>query len=115
MTHAVSTIPLAIIAGKDFSHSWEIAQATTGPADDLTGIGAVEFRMGKVGLPETATVVWSIASGHVEIVGGEMVLTVPGDETEALPAGNWTWLLSYGASEPETPLVAGKVLVTVEP
>lgn len=115
MTHAVASFPLSIIAGKDFAHSWEVAQAATGPADDLTGIGAIEFRMGKVGLPETDTVVWSLASDHFAIVGDEMVLTVPGDETEDLPPGNWTWLLSYGASEPETPLVAGKSVVTVEP
>lgn len=115
MSYAVDPQPLSIIAGKDFVHSWEVAQATTGPADDLTGIGAVEFRMGKVGLPEAPTVVWSILSGHFEIVGAEMVLTVAGEETEDLPPGNWTWLLSYGASDPETPLAAGRAGVTAEP
>ncbi|WP_426036523.1 hypothetical protein [Brevundimonas sp. DC300-4] len=115
MTHAVSTIPLAIIAGKDFAHSWEIAQTASGPAEDLSGVGAVEFRMARVGLPATDTLVWSITSGHFSIVGSEMVLTVAGDETQTIPTGSWTWLLSYGASEAETPLVTGKSVVTVEP
>lgn len=115
MTHAVATIPLAIIAGKDFGRSWRLREGRGGPVVDLAGIDAVEFRMSRLGLPEADTVIWSIASGHVAIVGDEMVLTVPGGETEDIPLGNWSWLLSYGASEAETPLVIGKLLVTAEP
>jgi len=115
MTHAVASLPLGLIAGKDFTHSWEVAHDANGPADDLTGIGAVEFRMSRGGLPAVVGVVWSITSGHIAIIGDEMVLSVPGSQTEAIPAGSWSWLLSYGAVAAETPLVAGKLLVTVEP
>lgn len=114
MTHAVASFPLSAIAGKDFENSWEIAEAATGPASSLADVGAVEFRASKTGLPEQA-VVWSIETGHIEIIGDEMVLRVPGAETEDLTVGQWSWLLSYGATEAETPLVTGMMHVTAEP
>ena len=115
MTHAVATIPLALISGKDFGHSWEIALAATGPAESLAGIGAVEFRMSRQGVPVADPIIWSIASGHITIVADEMVLFVAGSQTEDIPAGSWTWLFSYGAVEAETPLVQGRLLATEEP
>lgn len=115
MSVATLSAPLRLISGKEFGHSWEIAQSATGPADALDAIGAVEFRMKRQDLPEGEPVVWSLASGHFEIVGTEMVLGVTGDETDALMAGSWRFLLSYGATEAETPLVMGLVSVSPEP
>lgn len=115
MSVATSTIPLQLIAGKDFGHSWEVAESATGPAQPLDDTGAVEFRMKRQGLPDEPAVVWSIASGHFEIVGTEMVLRVAGAETEALKVGSWKWLLSIGATEAEDPLIQGLLTVTAEP
>ena len=115
MSVGVATLPLVLIAGKDFGHSWEIAEAVTGPATPLDGIGAVEFRMSRDGLPATEAVIWSLADGQISIVGDEMVLSIPGDETEALTAGSWRYLLSYGEAAAETPLVQGRLNVTREP
>ena len=114
MSIATASLPLVLIAGKDFGHSWEVAETETGPASALTGIGAVEFRMSKEGLP-AASVVWSLADGEFTIVGTEMVLLVAGDVTADLAPGSWRWLLSYGEVEAETPLAQGRLQVTEEP
>lgn len=117
MSVATDTLPLVIIAGKDFDHSWEDALTESGPAEPLDDVGAIEFRMSRDGLPETDVVIWSLASGHFSIVGTEMVLRVSGTETDALKdkLGSWRWLLSYGETEAEKPWVQGRVTVTPEP
>lgn len=115
MSVATRTLPLVLVAGKDFKYSVEVAQTETGVAEDLDGVGAVEFRLKRQGLPDTPTVVWSLDSGHIEIVGTEMVLRVEGAETEDLALGSWRWLLSYGETEAEDPLVQGLLTVTAEP
>lgn len=115
MSVATRTLPLVLIAGKDFGYSVEVAQTETGAAEDLDDVGAVEFRMKRQGLPDEPAVVWSMASGHIEIVGTEIVLRVTGDETEDLKVGSWKWLLSIGATEAEDPLVQGVLNVTAEP
>lgn len=115
MSIGTATIPLVLVAGKDFGHSWEVAESETGPASALTGIGAIEFRMSRDGLPSGDPVVWSLATGEIAKVGTEMVLLVAGDVTEDLTPGSYRWLLSYGETEAETPLVQGRLTVAAEP
>jgi hypothetical protein len=115
MSIATATIPLVLIAGKDFEREWDVASSETGAAESLTGIGAVEFRMRREGLPATDTVIWSLATGEIEIVDDEMRLSVPGSVTGGIAPGRWRWLLSYGETEAETPLAQGVLQVTEEP
>ena len=115
MSVGTDTLPLALIAGKDFGHSWELAETATGPASSLDGIGAIEFRAARDGLPAGEAIVWTLADGQFEIVGDEMVLRVAGDVTQDLEPGSWRWLLSYGEAEAETPLVQGRLNITREP
>ena len=114
MSIGTDAIPLELVAGKSFGESWEVAESESGEASSLDGIGAVEFRMRREGLP-ASTVVWSLATGEFEIVGTEMVLMVTDAVTADLTPGSWRWLLSYGAAEAETPLAQGRLVVREEP
>lgn len=109
---AVSAVPLEIIAGKAFGWGWETALSPRGPLESLADYSRAELRARR----RNTTVVWSIASGHIEIVNDQILLRLTDEDTATLALGEWSWLLSLGVDDQaDTPLVRGTFNVISEP
>ena len=118
MTTVLPT-PIVIIAGKDLDEAFELALSATGPRESLDGLAAWELRASRTH-PTPAAVAWSVESGHIAVADDQVILHVPGDETEALAAPGqqmWRFLLSYGETPgvAEKPLLEDQFLLRAEP
>ena len=107
--------PIVVVAGKNLDVAFQTVLTNGGPRQPLEDWPQWEIRIGPKGAD---TIIWSTDNGALSVDDDFVILHVAGDDTDAMKAAvptPWDFLLSYGADEPETPLLWGQLLVRAEP